>query len=209
MNNTNVWKTIPLEDYEKHMQHPDVWQAQLLNELVKKYIQQHEPEYLLFLGISGGNGLEHINTAKIKEVCGVDINSSFLEITRKRFSGTIPQLHLVNADIGTSDESFIKADFVWAALVLEYVPLANAFHFIKNNTAHSAKVIITIQSDNGKTTISPTGVKSIHAVKDAFNTVEKEVLITNAQDFGFELIGMDENILPNGKSFITCAFVRT
>lgn len=50
-----------------------------------KYLNKIDPENVLFLGISGGNGLEHINTDKVKRVCAIDINDSYLEETRKRF----------------------------------------------------------------------------------------------------------------------------
>jgi hypothetical protein len=40
----NAWNRIPLEDYEQHMQHETVTQAQLLNNLTNKYLQKHNPE---------------------------------------------------------------------------------------------------------------------------------------------------------------------
>jgi ubiquinone/menaquinone biosynthesis C-methylase UbiE len=113
MNDTNPWNNIPLSDYELHMEHQDVGQAKLLNYLTGKYLEKIDPSNVLFLGISGGNGLEYINVDKVKRVCAIDINDSYLEVTRKRFGEKIEQLHLVNTDIGSSDTSFIKADFVW------------------------------------------------------------------------------------------------
>jgi len=86
---TNAWNNIPLDDYERHMQHETVGQAQLLNELTKKYITEHEPEHPLFLGVSGGNGLEHIDTDKVKMVYGIDINESYLDETQKRYGEKI------------------------------------------------------------------------------------------------------------------------
>ena len=56
----NVWNTIPLEDYELHMQHETVGQLQVLSNLTKKYLEKLNPEIVMFLGIAGGNGLEHI-----------------------------------------------------------------------------------------------------------------------------------------------------
>ena len=46
----NAWNNIPLDDYEQHMQHKDVAQSQLLNELTNKYLLKHRPENILFLG---------------------------------------------------------------------------------------------------------------------------------------------------------------
>ena len=208
MNKTNAWNRIPLEDYERHMQHENVAQAQLLNDLTSKYLQKHNPESPLFLGISGGNGLEHIDVNKTKRVYGIDVNQSYLEETQKRFGEKIKQLVLINADISTSSESFLKADFVWAALIFEYIDIQKGFEFIANNIGESAKLIITIQSNNGNQSVSQTGVESIKSVKEIFKNVDKDNLQINASKFGFELIGSKENILPNGKSFLTYEFGR-
>jgi len=208
MNKTNAWNSIPLEDYERHMQHETVAQAQLLNDLTNKYLKKHHPENPLFLGVSGGNGLEHIDINKTKRVYGIDVNQSYLEETQKRFGEKIKQLVLVNADISTSNESFLKADFVWAALIFEYIDIQKGFEFIANNIGECAKLIITIQSNNGNQSVSQTGVESIKSVKEIFKTVDKGNLQVNALKVGFELISSEENTLPNGKSFLTYEFSR-
>lgn len=208
MNKANAWNLVPLDDYELHMQHNEVAQSQLLNKLTSKYLQKHRPEHLLFLGISGGNGLEHIDLNKVKTVYGIDINQSYLDMTQKRFGEKIKQLALVNADISTSNESFLKADFVWAALIFEYIDIQRGFEFIANNIAQSVKLIITIQSNNGNQSVSQTGVKSIQSVKEIFKVVNKDSLIRYASNTGFELLKLEENILPHGKSFLTYEFER-
>lgn len=208
MDKTNAWNRIPLEDYERHMEHENVAQSQLLNDLTNKYLQKHNPESPLFLGVSGGNGLEHIDINKTKRVYGIDVNKSYLEETQKRFGEKIKQLVLINADISTSNESFLKADFVWAALIFEYIDIQKGFEFIANNMGESTKLIITIQSNNGNQSISQTGVESIKSVKEIFKIVDKDNLQVNALKVGFELIGSEENMLPNGKSFLTYEFER-
>lgn len=209
MDKINPWNKISLDDYEQHMQHQQVAQSQLLNRLTDKYLQKHTPESVLFLGISGGNGLEHIDTNKVKKICAIDINNSYLEKTQKRFGEKLPQLELVNIDIGLSNESFIKADVIWGALIFEYVDIEKVLGFIKNNAADSAKIIITIQSNNGLESVSPTGVESINAVEDLFKIVNKEDLQRKALMAGFELISSEENLLPNGKSLLTYEFGRS
>ncbi|QHV97799.1 class I SAM-dependent methyltransferase [Spirosoma endbachense] len=208
MNETNPWNTIPLADYELHMQHKDVGQAKLLNDLTGKYLQNNKPENILFLGISGGNGLEHIDPDLVKRVCAVDISSAYLEETRKRFGNKIKQLDLVNADIGSSTVSFIQADFVWAALIFDYVDSKRCFEFINDNTDPFAKLIITIQSNNGVQSVSKTGVESIKSVGSIFKTIGQEDLKTEAVTFGFDCVGSEENFLPNGKSLCTYEFSK-
>jgi len=208
MNKTNAWNSIPLEDYEQHMQHENVAQSQLLNNLTSRYLKKYHPQMPLFLGVSGGNGLEHVDVRKAKRVYGIDINNSYLEETQKRFGEKIKQLVLLNADISTSNESFLQADFVWAALIFEYVDIEKGFDFISNNIGKSTKLIITIQSNNGSQSVSQTGVESIKSVKEIFKIVDKDNLQVNAVKAGFGLIGSEENFLPNGKSLLTYEFAR-
>lgn len=209
MNETNPWNNIPLTDYELHMQHKDVGQSKLLNSLTGKYLEKYNPENVLFLGISGGNGLEHIDADRVKRVCAVDINNSYLDETRERFGEKIHQLDLINADISSSTISFIKADFVWAALIFEYIDIEKCFEFIKNNTDNYSKLVVTVQSNNGVQSVSKTGIESIKSVASIFKPVDKEDLQKIALTFGFKLVGSEENFLPNGKSLITYDFSKS
>jgi hypothetical protein len=206
--NTNAWNSIPLEDYERHMQHETVAQAQLLNHLTRVYLEKYNPESLVFLGISGGNGLEHINTEHTKSVYGIDINNSYLQETQKRFGDKIRQLTLVNLDISASNNFYIQADFIWAALIFEYIDIEKGFQFIVANSGDSTKLIVTVQSNNGNQSVSQTSVESIKAVKDIFRIVDKNELESTALRYQFKLIAEEENVLPNGKSFFTYEFKR-
>lgn len=208
MNNENAWNNIPLKDYERHMEHQDVAQSQLLNMLTKKYLQKHIPQNPLFLGISGGNGLEHIDNNTTKTVFGIDVNQTYLDETKKRYDPQINNLVLVNADISVSTESFLQSDFVWAALIFEYIDIKRGFEFISRNIDHPTAVIITIQHNNGNQSVSQTGVESVKAVKDIFTLVNQEALQITALEFGFKLRGLEENSLPNGKVFFTYEFIK-
>lgn len=206
MNINSPWNNIPLTDYELHMQHESVGQANLLNLLTNKYLKKHAPENVLFLGVSGGNGLEHIDMDKVKSVCAIDINQSYLNETSQRFGGKIKQLNLVNEDIGLSNVSYIKADFIWAALIFEYVDMDRCLQFVVNNAGLACKLVVTIQSNNGVQTVSKTGVESIKAVASIFKIIGKDDLQTKAAMFKFDCVSWEENFLPNGKSLLTYDF---
>ena len=206
MNDINPWNNIPLTDYELHMQHESVGQANLLNLLTGKYLKKHAPKNVLFLGVSGGNGLEHVNTDQVKSVCAIDINKAYLNEAEQRFGGKIKQLDLVNDDIGSSNVSYIKADFIWAALIFEYVGIEQCFQFIVNNAGQSCRLIVTIQSNNGVQTVSKTGVESIKSIASIFKIIDRDDLQTKATKFGFDYISSEENFLPNRKSLITYEF---
>lgn len=209
MEKSNPWNNIPLDDYEQHMQHTSVAQAQLLNYLTDLYLEKYRPRNLLFLGVSGGNGLEHIDTKNTERVVAIDINEVYLEETRKRFQKKIKQLELVHVDIGSSSNRIIKADFIWAALIFEYVDIDKALNFIDLNASAAAHLVISIQSNNGAGSVSSTGIESVKSLKDIFRVVDGVALQKAAQAKGFCLIESVENILPNGKSFLTFDFVKT
>jgi hypothetical protein len=199
----NIWHNIPLADYENHMSHGTVHQAQFLSGLTQKYLLRFEPEYPLFLGISGGNGLEHIDAGKTKKVRAVDINSTYLEKIKERYSASLPQLELICADINTSALSSLQTDFIWGALIFEYLDMHKGFDFIARNKVPSARVIITIQLDNGIHAVSQTGIESIKQVEQLFKFVNETELLTSAKQFNLRLEASEENPLPGGKVFKT------
>ncbi len=205
----NIWNTIPLEDYERHMQHESVGQSQLLNKLAKKYLKKLTPEIVLFLGISGGNGLEHIDNNVTSQVFGIDINQNYLDETEKRFKDQIPNLNLLNIDISSRNtKKLIKANLIWAALIFEYVEIDICFEFITNNIQENGYLIVTIQENNGVSSVSQTGIETIKSVGQIFKLVSESDLISIADKFGFRKIDFEENILPNKKSLKTYTFEK-
>jgi hypothetical protein len=203
----NPWLQIPLEDYERHMSHHMVAQSTLLNALTKIYLDEIKPGTVIFLGIAGGNGLEHIDNKMTKCVFGIDINQDYLDISFKRYMDRIPSLQLLNLDITHYSESICRADFIWAALILEYTGIDKTLAFCINNMCKEGHLVISIQSNNNAPSVSPTGIESIKKAGEIFSIVDPEELIIKAADKGYKLVGKEENILPNGKSIITFHFV--
>jgi hypothetical protein len=205
----NIWNTIPLEDYEQHMQHESVGQLNLLNILTKKYLQKVNPDIVLFLGIAGGNGLEHINNNITSQVYGIDINQSYLDETKKRFQGQIQNLNLVNLDISSKKNDVItKANLIWAALIFEYVEIETCFEFINKNTLENGHLIVTIQENNGVSSVSQTGIETIKSAGQIFRLISESDLVSVADKFGFCKIDFEENILPNKKALKTYTFIK-
>jgi hypothetical protein len=203
----NPWLNIPLEDYENHMSHHMVGQSNLLNSLTKKYLDEIKPETAVFLGIAGGNGLEHIDKNITRSVIGIDINQDYLDVAFIRYKHTIASLQLMNLDIVKKSESIFRADFIWAALILEYAGIDKVLEFCTNNIRKDGNLVVSIQSNNNEQSISPTGIESIEKAEEIFSIVNPEKLLSKAAEKGYRLIGQEENALPNGKSIITFHFV--
>jgi ubiquinone/menaquinone biosynthesis C-methylase UbiE len=205
--NSNPWLQIPLEDYERHMSHHQVGQSILLNALTKKYLDSIKPQSVIILGIAGGNGLEHIDNKITQTVYGIDINQDYLEAASKRYKHKIPSLHLLNLDITRHCKTICQADLIWAGLVLEYTGIDKALSFCKNNLRSKGHLVISIQSNNNKPSVSPTGIESVKKAGGIFSIIDPGELVSNAAIRGYELIEKEENFLPNGKSIITFHFV--
>jgi predicted TPR repeat methyltransferase len=204
----NPWTEIPLEDYENHMSHNSVGQLEVLNSLTKKYLNSIEPKTCLFLGVAGGNGLEHINNNITKEVIGIDINQDYLNTAYERYNNKIYSLKLINFDIAKSAEVFCNADFIWAALVLEYTGIDKSLEFAKNNLQVGGHFIVSIQSNNGVQSVSQTGIESIKKIGEIFQLINPNILISKATEMGLRLIEKGEFFFQNGKSLKTFHFTK-
>jgi hypothetical protein len=190
------------------MSHEAVGQLQLQSALIKKYLELVKPRCAMFVGIAGGNGLEHIDTNVTKEVFGIDINSQYLDITKQRFGSMIHPLDLQCIDLTKSCPSACKADLVWASLIVEYIGIENAMRFFKKNTAVNAHVLITIQCDNGSHTVSETGIVTLKKLSGVFTNVDEAALEKSMSGSGFECRGVEENFLAGGKSLKTFHYLK-
>src|SRR5210317_816860 len=198
-----IWNQVSLGDYENHMKHDSVGQLQLLNSLTKQYLSVHKPRNPLFLGIAGGNGLEHIDPTLVHQVVGIDINEEYLKQTEIRFKDNLPQLRLIKCNMDETNESFIQSDFIWAALFLEYVDLKNCIQFMLNNLSEKGLVIVTIQSNNGNEAVSQSGIEGVKVLSRQFKSIDREIVLKAFNDAGFSLQLEEVNELPNGKTFLT------
>jgi len=205
----NIWNAIPLDDYEQHMQHETVGQLQLLSKLTGKYLKKIKPRTAMFLGISGGNGLEHIDINITNQVFGIDINKKYLHETNERFNKDIPNLNLINLDISSTPKKIASVNLIWAALIFEYVETQKCFEFINHNIQNNGFLIVTIQANNGVPSVSQTGIETIKLVGKIFKLVDPNDLLSVADKFGFKKIDFEENILPNNKSLKTYTFLKT
>jgi len=203
LNSSNPWMEIPLADYEQHMSHESVGQLSLLNSLTKKYLAKLKPATCLFMGIAGGNGLEHIDNSISKKVIGVDINQEYLDASFKRYHHKIESLQLLNLDITKDSKRICSADFIWAALVLEYAGIDKCLEFSNNNILKGGHFVVTVQSNNNLQSVSPTGVESVKKAGIIFGKVDPEEMLAKAGDAGYILVDEEINHLPNGKSFLT------
>ena len=137
--------------------------------MTKKYLENIKPGSAIFLGVAGGNGLEHIDNRITKTVIGIDINQNYLDTTFSRYNERIASLQLINLDIAKNSERVYESDFIWAALIAEYSGIDPVLEFSRNNISSGGHFILSIQSNNNKPSVSSTGMKALKSGANIFS----------------------------------------
>ena len=117
----NPWEEIPLADYENHMRLDSVLQLQAMNKMMKEQFDTYSVSSVMIFGIAGGNGLEHIQKDKFEKVYGIDINSSYLQSVKQRYSNLDGLLECLHINLIDEADKLPKADMVVANLLIEYI----------------------------------------------------------------------------------------
>jgi Methyltransferase domain len=139
----NPWLELPLEDYEGHMNSPEVQQLGVLSELFREGLALRAPASVAILGIAGGNGLQHIDPQITKRVVGFDVNPEYLDTVRQRYAHLAAlELHCVDLAVQRIDQA--PVDLAHAALVFEHAGveccLQNALSLVAEGGALSVLV---------------------------------------------------------------------
>ncbi|CAN5804328.1 hypothetical protein BH10BAC2_BH10BAC2_41370 [soil metagenome] len=69
-------------------------------------------------------------------------------------------------------------------------------------------MVVTIQENNGVSSVSQTGIEIIKSAAQIFRLITESDLLSVASKFGFCKIDFEENILPNKKSLKTYTFLK-
>ena len=121
MSTPNPWTVVPAIDYEAHMGPAGADQLAPLSQLFQEVYLSAQPDRLLLVGCSTGNGLEHVDPTITKRTVGIDVNLQYLGIARQRFFHLGPALELFCNELEKFRQPAASFDMIHAALVLEYV----------------------------------------------------------------------------------------
>ncbi|MBE5944650.1 MAG: class I SAM-dependent methyltransferase [Lachnospiraceae bacterium] len=203
----NPWKDINLSDYESHMALDSVKQLQAMNQMMKGQLNKYAIQSVMILGIAGGNGLEHIDSKKIKKVYGVDINAEYLATTKERYKKLSSILQCLCVDLNSETEKLPQANLLIANLLIEYIGYECFQKAVKVVNPKYVSCIIQINTDDSFVSDSPylhvfDGLESVH-----HNMAEQE-LQSSMETIGYQLTQTLEHPLPNGKKLVQLDFCR-
>lgn len=150
----HTWSTMKPNDYDAHMAHPNVAQIQKLNAIIKEQFllldDSFKQKYVAILGITNGNGLEHVIDCNIDKVIGIDINPEFLQQCRVRYPRMLDNLQLYQLDLIHEASEVCKkitsCHLILANLLIKHIHLHNFINCIKNLPHEHRIVSCVIQS---------------------------------------------------------------
>ena len=213
----NPWRQIKPNDYDAHMSHPHVAQTQMLNRIIKEQFGLIPRERLAassaaILGITNGNGLEHVVPCGIAHVIGIDINKDFLGECGERYPEIKSRLHLFQLDLITEAQKAVEiisaCDLIIANLLIKHIRLENFINVIKKLSKNGQIISCVIQINPDGTSVSQSGFEHVFDIISQQREEEKEDLIVPLmRENGFNLTNRFVYDLPNGKQFIRLDFI--
>lgn len=200
------WLSIPLDDYEGHMNDPDVGQLPVLASLFQRVIERWQPHSVAIAGVAGGNGLEAIDPSVTKRIAGIDINHEYLETVQQRF-GALPGLELYRCDLTMQAAELAPVALLHAALLFEHTGLGAALNNVVSLIEAGGRLSVILQLP-GAQDVATTKYTSLQSVKQNFALIEVAKFRLEMASRGFEIVDEDERLLPGGKAFWLGVFAR-
>lgn len=201
----NPWEEIPLTHYENHMKLDSVRQLQTMNEMMQRQFDAYPVSSIMILGIAGGNGLEHIQKEKFERVYGVDVNSSYLAETARRYSHLDGVLQCLCIDLLNGADKLPRADLVIANLLVEYIGYKCFQHVIRQVKPKYVSCIIQINVEESWISDSPY-LQVFDKLESVHHQMEEEALIKAMLEISYRTIKKSERTLPNGKNLVQMDF---
>lgn len=198
-NTLNPWKEIDLNDYESHMKLDSVYQLQAMNEMMYGQFYDYNTSKVMILGIAGGNGLNHIDVARINKVYGVDINDEYLNKCRERFRYLGDTLVTIQADLTDKNTNLPHSDMLIANLLLEYIGYEAFVHNIIKIEPQYVSVIIQVNEGDGFVSDSPY-LHSFDRLEEVYHHIDGDSLTDIMNKIGYYILKKSKKALLNGKA---------
>ena len=200
MSTSNPWLSIPLSDYEGHMDAAQ--QLTALSSLFAQALEICQPDSVAVLGIAGGNGLERLPRAAagITRIVGVDINAQYLDEVQRRFGADLPlELHCI--DLAKDELRVTRVALVHAALFFEHAGIARALDNALALVAPGGYLSIVLQLPaSNQPGVTATPFASIQTLAANFALIDVPEFRGLLESRRFQLLQEEQLRLPTGKS---------
>ena len=203
----NPWLKVPLEDYERHMDLPEIGQAMMLNEAMARSVREFRPQSVAIAGCAGGNGIVRIATMGVNRIAGIDVNAEYLAAVHRRLGRWMPGLELHLADIQTGVPDCAPVELVFAGLILEYVEVAATLQVLRTLCAPGGALVIVLQrASENKPAVSKSLYTSLQALASVLQLRDPAAVTAAALLAGFSEHSRRSEVLESGKAFEILSF---
>ena len=203
----NPWLKVPLEDYERHMDLPEIGQAMMLNEAMARSVREFRPQSVAIAGCAGGNGIVRIATMGVDRIAGIDVNAEYLAAVHRRLGSWMPGLELHLADIQTGVPDCAPVELVFAGLILEYVEVAATLQVLRALCAPGGTLVIVLQRPSDtKPAVSKSPYTSLQALASVLQLRDPDAVTAAALLAGFSEHSRRCEVLDSGKAFEILSF---
>lgn len=195
------WLNIPLSDYEGHMSHPSISQANMLAQQFANLLTEFSPTLVAVIGCAGGNGFEHTGSESVDRVVGVGINPRYIKALSDRYAEKIPSLELYVADVQEPSMPLAPVALIYAALMFEYVDLPRTLLYL-NAVCQPSGVLAAILQPPSKSTsqFSPSPFTNFLSLGPAMQLVSPSDLSRSTSTEGFLELVSRHISQPSGRN---------
>lgn len=205
----NPWLSISAADYEGHMDAPNVGQLSVLNHILRDTLKYVPSKTIAVLGCGTGNGFEHIRPEMTKRVVGIDINSEYLSLLKKRHASRLPMLELVCSDLTTFSSPNDSFELVYGALIFEYVDYAKILKRISDWLTPKGTLVCVLQLPAPESKmVSETKYSSLKSLESIMRLVDLQDFDAKARECGLTKTRQNEIPLNQGKRFLVSYYEK-
>lgn len=205
---SNPWNEIKLSDYENHMSLDSVGQLQSLNRFMAAQFDYFPVKTAAVLGVAGGNGLEHIDTAKYQTVYGIDINEDYLKESYIRHKDKSLVFRCLQLDLINESDKLPHAELVIANLLVEYIGYRAFKQAVLKIDPEYVSVVIQINTDTNAWVSDSPYLHSFDRLDEVHHQMEKEELNNCLKEAGYAFTCSSRENLPNGKALLRLDYTK-
>ena len=203
----NPWLAIPLEDYERHMELPEIGQAWMLSDALVHAVREFRPRSVAIAGCAGGNGFVRLATLGVGRIVGIDFNPQYLAAVRRRLGPWLPGVELHFADIQVGVPDCAPVDLVFAGLILEYVDVDATMRTLRSLCLPGGVLVVVLQRPlDAKPVVSASPYESLNSLERIMRLRDPEAVSSAARAVGLELHGAHEVVLRSERAFEILSF---
>ena len=186
-----------------------VSQLPILNKIISSQLNDYNTNSVCIFWIAGGNWLEHVYTKKYQKIYAIDINESFLEMTKKRFWDKLGEiLECKKADLTKDFDKLPNAELIIANLLIEYIGYHSFQKAIKKVNPIFVSCVIQVDTSEKSWLSSSPYINAFEKLDEVHHKIDKKNLINKLKDIDYDLLIDEWFDLPNGKKFIRLDFKK-